>query len=279
MQTKIETTVLDFLQEAGEIALNYQENIDDSKSYFKNDKVYSIVTEADEEISNLFAKNLKEKITNISYTIIDEEKLKNLGEDKFKTIDESEYLFIIDPIDGTLSYSLGMPLFGISVGIMKNKKPYMGFIYCPYMKEIIYHDGKETFWIKNAFTDKETKEVLVRNDNAKVIFDSRFSRQFSNKEFLKIKHDVFMNLYSAVVHFLYIATNKAKGYYFTLSLWDIAGAWPIIESLGYGLYNTQTKEPLKELSPEFFDNEFYLKDSYVACTKENLEYLSSLIRE
>jgi len=274
----IEKIILNFLKEAGEISSEYQKSIDNSKSYFKTDGIYSIVTEADEKISNLFDKTLKENIKGINYVIIDEEKLKNLGEDRFKTIDESEYQFVIDPIDGTLTYSLSMPLYGISVGVMKDKKPYMGFIYCPYMKEIAYYNGHESYWIKHAFTEKETKEVLVRNDKAKIIFDSRFSRQFANKDFMKLKGDIFMNFYSAVVHLLYIVTNKAKGYYFSLSLWDIAGAWPILNHLGYKIYNAQSEEVLTEFSEKNFDDELLLKGPYLVCLEEEFDYLKGLVK-
>lgn len=53
------------------------------------------------------------------------------GEEGTSIPGESEYEFVIDPIDGTTVYASGMNYFGISVGVMKNGVPYGGVIHFP----------------------------------------------------------------------------------------------------------------------------------------------------
>jgi len=59
---------------------------------------------------------------------------------------DSEYYWAIDPLDGTLNYSRGIPIYGISIGLLKNKKPILGVIYNPSLNLKLYAEqGKGAF--------------------------------------------------------------------------------------------------------------------------------------
>lgn len=44
---------------------------------------------------------------------------------------ESEYLWVIDPIDGTVNFSKKYPIYAVSIGLMKAGKILRGFVYVP----------------------------------------------------------------------------------------------------------------------------------------------------
>ena len=50
------------------------------------------------------------------------------------------YTFAIDPIDGTDAYSLGMPGWCVSVGLLKDFEPLAGIIYAPALDLLLFAD-------------------------------------------------------------------------------------------------------------------------------------------
>ena len=50
----------------------------------------------------------------------------------------SAYTFIIDPMDGTNNFVMGMPNFSVSIGLLKNNKAVVGVIYQPILDQT-YH--------------------------------------------------------------------------------------------------------------------------------------------
>ena len=58
-----------------------------------------------------------------------------LGEEFEGTNIDSEYLWVIDPIDGTRSFIAGHKDFGTLIALLHNKKPVIGIINCPAHKE------------------------------------------------------------------------------------------------------------------------------------------------
>ena len=49
---------------------------------------------------------------------------------------ESEYLWLIDPLDGTNNYAHGFPFFAVSLGLWKDRAPLIGVVYDPTRDEL-----------------------------------------------------------------------------------------------------------------------------------------------
>ena len=58
-----------------------------------------------------------------------------IGEEHGKKNEDAEYVWVLDPIDGTKSFVTGKPLFGILIALMKNGKPILGVIDMPALDE------------------------------------------------------------------------------------------------------------------------------------------------
>tara|TARA_B100000575_G_scaffold254901_1_gene224338 strand:- start:498 stop:1271 length:774 start_codon:yes stop_codon:yes gene_type:complete len=58
-----------------------------------------------------------------------------LGEEYENEKIDSEFIWVIDPIDGTRSYIAGHKDFGNLISLLQNKKPIIGIINCPAHKE------------------------------------------------------------------------------------------------------------------------------------------------
>lgn len=58
-----------------------------------------------------------------------------LGEEHGRERLDAEYLWVIDPIDGTRAFITGMPVFGTLIGLMHRGKPILGIIDQPILRE------------------------------------------------------------------------------------------------------------------------------------------------
>ena len=59
-----------------------------------------------------------------------------LGEESGEHRTESDYQWVVDPLDGTNNYSQGLPIFTISIGLRYCGETVMGVVYAPYFDEM-----------------------------------------------------------------------------------------------------------------------------------------------
>ena len=68
-----------------------------------------------------------------------------IGEEFDDTSFDSEFVWVIDPIDGTLAFLAGFPVFGTLIALLQNKQPILGTIDMPLTKERwIGGEGRQT---------------------------------------------------------------------------------------------------------------------------------------
>jgi len=60
----------------------------------------------------------------------------------------NEPLWVLDPIDGTASFAVGLPTFGTLIGYMENGEPQVGLIHMPAMGETVYAARGSGCWVK-----------------------------------------------------------------------------------------------------------------------------------
>ena len=57
-------------------------------------------------------------------------------------------LWILDPIDGTASFAIGLPTFGTLIGYVENGEPQLGVIHLPAMGETVYAAKGSGCWVQ-----------------------------------------------------------------------------------------------------------------------------------
>lgn len=142
----------EFLNFANQLA---DESADILKKYYRNygavqaksDK--SLVTEADQAVET--------KLRGLIESHFPQHGI--IGEEYGKTRAESEYVWVLDPIDGTSSFVIGRPIFGTLIALLHQGEPVLGLINQPITNER---------WIssKNAPTFFNTKAATTRNCTA-----------------------------------------------------------------------------------------------------------------
>jgi myo-inositol-1(or 4)-monophosphatase len=64
-----------------------------------------------------------------------------LGEEYGRERDDAEYVWVLDPIDGTKSFIAGMPAWGTLIGLMRFGEPVFGMMHQPFIGEHFSGDG------------------------------------------------------------------------------------------------------------------------------------------
>ncbi len=110
------------------------------KYYFRNDLLVdqkadeSPVTIADREAERLIREQIEKHYPD--HGIIGEE-FGNVRED-------AEFVWVLDPIDGTISFAAGCPLFGTLICLMQGGRPILGVIHQPVLKQLCIGTPEET---------------------------------------------------------------------------------------------------------------------------------------
>lgn len=82
-----------------------------------------------------------------------------LGEEADDVNPDAEYCWVLDPIDGTSAFALGLPTFGTLIALLRNGHPLIGVINMPALKETVYAEmGKGCFHL-NRLGDLERVQV------------------------------------------------------------------------------------------------------------------------
>ena len=186
----------------------------------------SIVTEADIESEKLIINMIKNGFP--GHNIISEEAgyINN----------NSEFTWVIDPLDGTSNFASGIPWFGVLITLFNQNSPLMGGAYLP-VQDVLYF--AETG--KGAFRNGE----LLPKLNNKAFSDSLFAfcvdytedTHFLNQgmEFYKfiVKNSRNVRSTNSLIDFIYVAEGKFGGVLnLYTKVWDISGLGLIISEAG-----------------------------------------------
>src|SRR5262245_32945528 len=72
-----------------------------------------------------------------------------VGEEYGRERDDAEFVWVLDPIDGTRSFIAGLPLWGVLIGLLHNGKPILGMMAQPFTGERFAGDGRQA-WLTNG---------------------------------------------------------------------------------------------------------------------------------
>lgn len=159
---------------------------------------------------------------------------------------DSEYLWIIDPLDGTTNYTHNFPHFASSVGVYYQGKSYVGVVYDAF-KEEMFFAAKD----KGAFLNARSINVTEADKLSKSLLATGFpySREGIMEENLKYfkeflhKAQAVRRPGAAALDLCYVACGRLDGFWeLNLSPWDVAAGVCIIEEAGGKVTNINEKE-------------------------------------
>ncbi|KGF72883.1 inositol monophosphatase [Neosynechococcus sphagnicola sy1] len=162
----------------------------------------------------------------------------------------TEWCWVIDPLDGTTNFARGIPLWGISLGLLYRGTPVFGYVHFPPLQQSFHG-----FWSGESGLTGPTGAFL----NQKPIHsstDALTKNHFFNlcARSISVLQQPFpckiRMLGVASYNFLLVAAGATLGgVEATPKIWDLAGAWPIAQAAGATWVPLQS-EPLFPLQPD-----------------------------
>ena len=185
----------------------------------------NLVTSSDIAVQHFLTKRLEELLPGSGF-LCEEEDLADLTH---------EYVWIVDPIDGTANYARGIESCCISVALVKDGSPWIGVVYSPWRGEL-YTAGKGL----GARCNGQRIRVSDRPFEDGLLFTAMSTYR---KEFARLCSDIIYDVYmecndlrrtgSAAVELCLIASGKAELYFeMRLQPWDYAAGGLILEEAG-----------------------------------------------
>ena len=188
--------------------------------------VNNLVTEADHAAEKAIISVINEDFP--THYILSEE----AGEIKM----DSEYKWIIDPIDGTINFANGIPICCVSIGVEHKGKIVMGAVYNPFIHEFYFaekgmgallNDKKITVSSKTKVIDS----CLVTGFPYTYLDAPNGPLQVFEK--LIRKGVPVRRLGSAAIDLCWVAAGRFDGFYeHKLQAWDSAAGFLIVEEAG-----------------------------------------------
>lgn len=161
-----------------------------------------------------------------------------LAEESGETDKDSDYTWVIDPVDGTTNYAHGYPLFAISIGVKYLDETIVGCIYLPALDEFYWAiKGEGAFLHEKQIAVSQTKAL----GNSVVITGFPYNK----RETMHNNLDYFSHICpllggvrrsgSACFDLVSVAGGRVDGYFEQyLNPWDyVAGQLIVREAGGY----------------------------------------------
>jgi len=95
-----------------------------------------------------------------------------LGEEERELKGSDGYQWVLDPIDGTASFVLGIPKFGTLIALLEKGNPRLGVIHLPVTQETLYAEAGRGCW----YARRDTKPIRVRvNERVRFLKEATIS--------------------------------------------------------------------------------------------------------
>lgn len=167
-----------------------------------------------------------------------------LSEEVAHIFPETEWCWVVDPLDGTTNFARGLPIWGISLGLLYQGTPVFGFVHLPPLGQSFHG-----FWYGTSGLTGPTGAYL----NGKPIHSSE--DELTSSHFFNIctrSVSVLKNPFPCKIRMLGVATYNLLtvaagatlgGVEATPKIWDIAAVWAIVQAAG-AVWHPLEAEPI-----------------------------------
>lgn len=158
------------------------------------------------------------------------------GEERTRTHPDAPYQWIVDPLDGTMNFVHGVPVFAVSIGLRVEGSTRLGLIYDPTRREMFTAVAG-----RGAFLNGRRIRVSRTARLAESLLSTGFSSTFrTNPAPLLRWFTAFQSrcrgvrrIGSSAVSLAYVACGRHDGFYEQeLWPWDIAAGLLLVEEAG-----------------------------------------------
>lgn len=227
----------------GKVLSHYYGNL---SGYQEKSMPGDLVTIADKESEEVILSYLKEVTPHFS--ILSEES-------GLHTAKKNEYLWVLDPLDGTTNFTHRYPFFAVSIALLHNGAPLSAAVYNPFFDELFTAEqGKGAFLNGNPIHVSKTGTLQASLLATGFAYDRLTTWDNNYKEFChltSLSHGV-RRAGSAALDLAYVAAGRLDGFWERgLKPWDMAAGILLIQEAG-GTYSAYDGSPFDLYSGTIF---------------------------
>lgn len=210
--------------QTGKILLDlYREG--DQTGFLKEDR--TLVTEADKAADKMIQQMIQEDFPNDQI----------LSEEGSTIYPNSEHIWVIDPLDGTVNFSRGLDSWGVSIAHLQKGMPKSAALYFPVTDELFSAAKGE-----GAFLNGQPLKVNEEADTDLFpifVHCSRMHKRYRVSLPYKTR-----SLGAAAYHLCLVANNKAVlAFESTVRIWDFAASWLVVQEAGGKIESLGEQQP------------------------------------
>jgi histidinol phosphatase-like enzyme (inositol monophosphatase family) len=171
-----------------------------------------------------------------------------IGEEYGNEREDSEFVWVLDPIDGTKAFISGLPLWGTLIGLLRNGEPCYGLMHQPFTRERFFGDGGTAHWRGQQSERPLRVRPCARladatlSNTSPTMFDGpqleAFRRVESEARLTRYGYDCYAYCMVAAGHIDVVVEANLKPY-------DIVALVPIIEGAGGTVTTWSGESPAK----------------------------------
>jgi myo-inositol-1(or 4)-monophosphatase len=215
MELSVETIPIDVLKEwaieAGELALAHQKDVVEQ---FKADD--TPVTNVDYMVEKFLVERVRETFPDHQLIV----------EESGRIGPQSDWLWALDPIDGTKSFMRKLPVWAVSVGLMYRFQPVAGVIYLPVSQDVFWAWEGGAWW-----NDEPLRPDSPGNYYDEIKFLAVHSQAHEDNE---VNYPRVQAYGSTAAHLAYLAAGQAVGVLARrVHIWDLAAGLAILDQSGF----------------------------------------------
>ena len=175
----------------------------------------------------------------------------------------NEFLWCVDPIDGTSNYVNGIPYFAVSVALMKKGRTLIGVVYDPAREEMFSAEVGGGAYLNGVELLQRRREKSIDHAIAQIDF-KRLPPKISEVLLLNPPYRSQRNFGAGALEWCYLASGRLDIYiHGSQKIWDYAAGSLILSesggclrTLGYGDFwqdPSWSKSVVAANRPEMFD--------------------------
>ena len=159
-----------------------------------------------------------------------------IAEEGYGKQTNSDYRWVIDPLDGTTNYTHNLPIFSVSIGLQYKEETILGVVYNPAVDKLFHA-------IKNEGAFMNDNKISVSSSNT--LSDSVLATGFpyTHDKYYDTSFSIFKDFYDktqglrrlgvASLDLCFVAMGRFDGFYeFNLKPWDICAGSIIVKEAG-----------------------------------------------
>lgn len=232
-------------KEVGRIHLTYFRG--DNLGIDTKSNIYDVVTRADKESEEYIASTVLAKFPDH----------KVLGEEGgYRGNEHSDYVWVVDPLDGTNNYSQGLPVFCVSIALQYKGETIVGVVYAPYLDELYTATKGGGAFLQSRMCEKKQLLVSAKQSlNVSVLgtgfpYDKDVNPDNNSENLARILPNIrgVRRMGAAAYDICCVASGFLDGYWEQcLQIWDVCAANLILQEAGGIVYYYKENRGISEI--------------------------------